>query len=32
MRTAVIGAGAIGCLAAGYLKEKGEDVTLIGRS
>ena len=32
MRTAVIGAGAIGCLAAGYLKEKCEDVTLIGRS
>ncbi len=31
MRIAVIGAGAIGCLAAGYLKEKGEDVTLVGR-
>ncbi len=32
MRIAVIGAGAIGCLVAGYLKEKGEDVTLVGRS
>ena len=31
MRIAVIGAGAIGCLAAGYLKEKGEEVTLVGR-
>jgi len=31
MRIAVIGAGAIGCLVAGYLKEKGEDVTLVGR-
>ncbi len=31
MKIAVIGAGAIGCLAAGYLKEKGEDVTLVGR-
>lgn len=31
MKIAVIGAGAIGCLAAGYLKLKGEDVTLIGR-
>jgi len=32
MRIAVIGSGAIGCLVAGYLKEKGEEVTLIGRS
>ncbi len=32
MRIAVIGAGAIGCLAAGYLKEKGEEVTLVGHS
>ncbi len=32
MRIAVIGAGAIGCLVAGYLKEKGEEVTLVGRS
>jgi len=32
MRIAVIGAGAIGCLAAGYLKEKGEEVTLVGRA
>jgi len=31
MRIAVIGAGAIGCLVAGYFKEKGEEVTLIGR-
>jgi 2-dehydropantoate 2-reductase len=31
MRIAVIGAGAIGCLVAGYLKKKGEDVTLVGR-
>jgi len=31
MRIAVIGAGAIGCLVAGYLKEKGEEVTLVGR-
>jgi len=30
MRIAVIGAGAIGCLVAGYLKEKGEDITLVG--
>ncbi len=30
MRIAVIGAGAIGCLVAGYLKEKGEEVTLVG--
>lgn len=32
MRTAVIGAGAIGCLTAGYLKLKGKDVSLVGRS
>ncbi|MDD5119972.1 MAG: ketopantoate reductase family protein [Candidatus Omnitrophica bacterium] len=32
MRIAVIGPGAIGCLVAGYLKGKGEDVTLVGRS
>ena len=32
MKIAVIGAGAIGCLVAGYLEEKGEDVTLVGRS
>jgi 2-dehydropantoate 2-reductase len=31
MRIAVIGAGAIGCLLAGYLKLKGEDVCLVGR-
>jgi len=31
MRIAVIGAGAIGCLVAGYLKNKGEEVTLVGR-
>ena len=31
MRIAVIGAGAIGCLVAGYLKDKGEEVTLVGR-
>ncbi|MCX5694271.1 MAG: 2-dehydropantoate 2-reductase [Candidatus Omnitrophica bacterium] len=31
MRIAVIGAGAIGCLVAGYLKQKGEEVTLVGR-
>ena len=30
MRIAVIGSGAIGCLVAGYLKEKGEEVTLVG--
>jgi 2-dehydropantoate 2-reductase len=30
MKIAVIGAGAIGCLIAGYLKEKGEEVTLVG--
>jgi len=32
MRIAVIGAGAIGCLAAGYLKQKGQEVTLVGRA
>jgi 2-dehydropantoate 2-reductase len=32
MRIAVIGAGAIGCLVAAYLKEKGEEVTLVGRA
>lgn len=32
MRIAIIGSGAIGCLAAVYLKEKGEEVTLVGRS
>ncbi len=32
MKIAVIGAGAIGCLVAGYLKIKGEEVTLVGRS
>lgn len=31
MKIAVIGAGAIGGLVAGYLKDKGEDVSLIGR-
>ena len=31
MKIAVIGAGAIGSLVAGYLKLKGEDVTLVGR-
>jgi len=31
MRIAVIGAGAIGCLVAGYLKEKGEEATLVGQ-
>ena len=31
MRIAVIGAGAIGCLVAGYLKKNDEEVTLIGR-
>ncbi|MDD5129707.1 MAG: ketopantoate reductase family protein [Candidatus Omnitrophica bacterium] len=31
MRIAVIGAGAIGCLVAGYLKQKGEEATLVGR-
>ena len=32
MRISVIGAGAIGCLLAGYLKIKGEDVSLVGRN
>jgi 2-dehydropantoate 2-reductase len=32
MRIAVIGAGAIGCLVAGYLKEKQEEVTLVGHA
>jgi 2-dehydropantoate 2-reductase len=32
MRIAVIGAGAIGCLVAGYLKNKEEEVTLVGRN
>ena len=31
MKLAVIGAGAIGSLVAGYLKDKGKDVSLIGR-
>jgi len=31
MRIAVIGSGAIGCLVAGYLEQKGEDVSLVGR-
>jgi len=31
MRIAVLGSGAIGCLVAGYLKLKGEDVSLVGR-
>ena len=31
MKITVIGAGAIGSLVAGYLKLKGEDVTLVGR-
>jgi len=31
MRIAIIGSGAIGCLVAGYLKQKGEDVSLVGR-
>jgi len=30
MKTAVLGSGAIGCLVAGYLKLKDEDVVLIG--
>ncbi len=30
MKIAVIGAGAIGCLVAAYLKQKDEDVTLVG--
>ena len=32
MKIAVIGAGAIGCLVAGYLKEKNEEVALVGRA
>jgi len=32
MKIAVIGAGAIGNLVAGYLKLKGEDVSLVGRN
>ncbi|MDD5108524.1 MAG: 2-dehydropantoate 2-reductase [Candidatus Omnitrophica bacterium] len=32
MRIAVIGSGAIGCLVAAYLKEKGQEVTLIGHN
>lgn len=32
MKIAVIGSGAIGCLLAGYLKQKGEDVSLVGRA
>lgn len=32
MRIAVIGAGAIGCLVAGYLKERDQEVTLVGHS
>ncbi|MFH1199055.1 MAG: 2-dehydropantoate 2-reductase [Candidatus Omnitrophota bacterium] len=32
MKIAVIGAGAIGALVAGYLKSKGEDVALVGRA
>ena len=32
MKIAVLGAGAIGALVAGYLKLKGEDVTLVGRA
>lgn len=32
MKIAVIGSGAIGCLLAGYLKQKGEDISLIGRA
>ena len=31
MKIAVIGAGAIGSIVAGYLKKAKEDVTLIGR-
>jgi 2-dehydropantoate 2-reductase len=31
MKIAVIGAGAIGCCVAGYLKKAGEDVVLIGK-
>jgi len=32
MKIAVIGSGAIGCLVAGYLKNKGEDVSSVGRA
>jgi len=32
MKIAIVGAGAIGCLVSGYLKDKGEDVSLIGHS
>jgi 2-dehydropantoate 2-reductase len=32
VKIAVVGAGAIGGLAAGYLKQKGEDVSLIGHA
>lgn len=32
MKIAVIGSGAIGCLVAGYLKNKGKDVSLVGHS
>ncbi|MFA5092802.1 MAG: 2-dehydropantoate 2-reductase [Candidatus Omnitrophota bacterium] len=32
MRIAVIGAGAIGCLVAAYLKEKGQEVTLVSQT
>ncbi|MDO8489402.1 MAG: 2-dehydropantoate 2-reductase [Candidatus Omnitrophota bacterium] len=32
MRIAVIGSGAIGCLVAAYLKEKGQEVTLVGHN
>ena len=31
MKISVIGAGAIGALVAGYLSDKGLDVTLVGR-
>ena len=32
MKIAVIGAGAIGCVVAAYLKKAGEDVLLVGRA
>ncbi len=32
MKIVVIGSGAIGCLVAGYLKDKGADVSLVGHS
>ncbi len=32
MRIAVIGAGAIGCVVAGYLSKAGQDVLLVGRA